>query len=116
MKPVIDVIGGVYGETCAFPRRSMLRGSGGRAAAVLAGLGARPRLHTALTSSREAIFRPDAEALEVELLITPSAADGWFHYRHPLSSPMIDPQPMPSVTWDAALTVDAALVFGMLEG
>lgn len=39
------VVGGAYVEICAFPRSSLYRGSGVRAASVLAGLGNRVTLH-----------------------------------------------------------------------
>ncbi len=112
----VDVIGGVYGERCAFPHWEEIFGSAGRAAAGLSPYFDNVRLHTVL---------PDAQAKQAELNlgafgVAVQAHQGQqfigFDYLHCLADPIITPgvaaiTPQPSFHIDSEL----AVVFGMME-
>lgn len=114
--PTISVIGGAYGEECAYPARQVFRGSGGRGAAVLSSLGADVTLFTSVGPELEPTFLSISQKLGYKLSPTKKPADVWFRYRHPLAHPDIYPSSIPAVSYDAPVVTDAALVFGMLEG
>ncbi len=116
MTAEITVVGGSYGEECSFPRRQIYRGSGGRAAAVLSGLGAQVVLHTMTGPQLGRQFGEIAQRLGYRLCTSPSDDDIWFRYRYPLGQPEILPRVMP--IWDSPKSIEAGqiLVFGMMEG
>ena len=86
----ITIIGGCYGEECAFPRRQIYRGSGGRAAALLSGFGMKVELQTVLGSELKNEFLNIAKHLKYKIVSESSLNnDVWFRYRFPLGRPDI---------------------------
>lgn len=116
MTAAITVIGGSYGELCNFPRREIYRGSGGRAAALLSGLGVDVNLFTTTGPLLAERFSEIAKLLNYQLHASPSVADIWFRYRHPLAQPDISPATWPTWCNPPHVEADQMLVFGMLEG
>ncbi|MDB0510980.1 PfkB family carbohydrate kinase [Ralstonia solanacearum] len=114
--PAMVVVGGTYGEECAFPRRQSYRGSGGRAAALLASLGAQVTLETYVGPQLGPIMKAIAGDLGYTLNARQTSHDIWFRYRFPLGKPTIHyGSKHPSKALQPIRT-DAALVFGMIEG
>lgn len=78
MSPSVTVVGGCYAEDCSFPRSTIYRGSGMRAASILAGLGSAVTLCTvtgpSLTSDFEAIAKRKGITLESKA----GSVDVWF--------------------------------------
>lgn len=109
------VVGGAYVEICAYPRSSIYRGSGVRAASVLAGLGNRVTLHTALDDSLASVFKDIATRLKFSLASAPRTREIQFRYRHPLDVPDVDAD-LSVATTHPDVSACNALVFGMLEG
>ncbi|APR37441.1 PfkB family carbohydrate kinase [Paraburkholderia sp. SOS3] len=116
MSADIAVIGGSYGEECAFPRRQVFRGSGTRAAVALATMGAKVRLHTVLGTALEAEFRAIADKFCYELAATTTSDDIWFRYRYPMGRPELYPSRVLKPVVHETVRADCALVFGMVEG
>lgn len=112
----ITVVGGAYGEACAYPSRQVYRGSGGRAAAILSSLGASITLTTALGPQLKSEFESIAANLSYTLDAKPSPEDIWFRYRHPIGVPTLYPASPQKLTWDKPVQTELALVFGMIEG
>ncbi|NRA80682.1 MAG: nucleoside 2-deoxyribosyltransferase [Pseudoalteromonas sp.] len=115
----ITVVGGVYGEECGYPRITLTRGSGGRAAIFLASGGVSVTLNTHLGPQLEPEFRRLSETFKFQLNYTPAEHDFWFRYRHPLSSPRIFKLNKTSLSprqKSPAVHTANAIVFGMLEG
>ena len=112
----VDVVGGVYGERCAFPRRDDVYGSGGRAAAGLAGHVDTVRLHTVLPPEESDRVKLRLGSFDVEV----AARDGeqliGFDYLHCLSDPVVTPHAT-DIRRQARLHVktDTAVLFGMME-
>lgn len=114
---VVDVIGGVYGERCAFPLWDDVYGSGGRAAAALSSHVDNVRLHTVLRQKEKKRATERLGSFGVEV----SAREGveliGFDYLHCLSDPTVTPDPsgirrQPKVH---VKTERPALLFGMME-
>lgn len=115
MSMQLSIVGGCYGEECAFPRRQLFRGSAGRAAALISGLGVEVRLHTVLGNGLAKEFAGLADHFGYELIDTPSDADVWFRYRFPLGRP--DRYPSGDIAVEQPIVVaENMLVFGMIEG
>ncbi|HCF3113654.1 TPA: hypothetical protein NIC08_006226, partial [Pseudomonas aeruginosa] len=115
MSMQLSIVGGCYGEECAFPRRQLFRGSAGRAAALISGLGVEVRLHTVLGNGLVKEFVGLADHFGYELIDTPSDADVWFRYRFPLGRP--DRYPSGDIAVEQPIVVaENMLVFGMIEG
>lgn len=114
--PPICVVGGAYGEECAYPARQVFRGSGGRAAAVLSSLGADVTLTTAVGSDLAPTFASIAQKLGYTLKAIHRSNDIWFRYRHPLGHPAVYPASIPITSFASPVVADTAVVFGMLEG
>lgn len=114
--PHMAIVGGSYGEECAYPRQQLYRGSGGRAAAVLASLNVKVTLHTITGPQLTSVFESIALKLGYTLIAHPGSEDIWFRYRHPLGKPTIhhsidiEKQSIPTIS------ADLALVYGMIEG
>lgn len=110
------IAGGLYKETCLVPDWNAEYGSGGRAAAAVAGLSP----VTVLYAYAPAIGSSGQEALErlgVELRLQPSSHGIAFAYFHPLSTPHIEPRRSAMVQHaPIELSGDAVLRFGFLEG
>lgn len=112
----IDVIGGVYGESCAFPHWEEIFGSAGRAAAGLAPFFDDVRLHTILPNSQAKQAELNLGAFGVDVLARQGQQFIGFDYLHCLADPLITPSvsaiaPQPTFHVDA----DIAIVFGMME-
>lgn len=116
MKSTISIVGGAYGEDCAYPARQVFRGSGGRAAAVLSSLGVKVSLTVALGEGFLSTFESLAKKLGYTLDVRARTEDIWFRYRHPLGHPTVYPDPLPKATHGAPIIADSVLVFGMIEG
>lgn len=112
----IAVIGGTYGEECAFPRRQNYRGSGGRAAALLASLGAQVTLETFTGPQLGSVAKVIAKDLGYTLNARPNTQDVWFRYRFPLGTPSIHYLGDRSLDAGPPIHTDLALVYGMIEG
>lgn len=112
----INVIGGAYGETCAFPRMEVYRGSGGRAAAMLSSLGVSVTFHTQIGPALLPFFEGMAMEFSYSLHAVKRNEDIWFRYRHPLGQPTIHPVTIPTIGQAEEIHADYALVFGMIEG
>jgi nucleoside 2-deoxyribosyltransferase len=111
----VDVVGGVYRERCRLPSNSdETWGSGGRAAAVIAGLGLDTTLHTAIDRQTEGLLASLAQTFGFETVAVNVAVTRQFQYDHALSSPLIWP-PISQETTDLAVEGENVLVFGMLE-
>lgn len=114
MTTPIAVFGGAYGELCCYPASRICRGSGFRAANILAGLGNDVTLHTVLGPKLASEFTGIASRKKLKLCAVNGAVDYWFRYRHPLAKPDISPSPAQVPKGD--IRVADALVYGMLEG
>jgi nucleoside 2-deoxyribosyltransferase len=112
----ITVIGGSYAEECSFPRSIVYRGSGMRAASVLAGLGNRVILDTVNGPRLRTEFADICARKKITAQVTTADSDVWFRYRHPLSKPDIYPSTLPKTSDRAEVNADCVLVFGMIEG
>jgi nucleoside 2-deoxyribosyltransferase len=112
----VDVVGGVYRERCRLPSNSdETWGSGGRAAAVIAGLGLETTLHTATDKQTEGLLASLAQTFKFETVITNVAVTRQFQYDHALSSPVIWPPIGHGQITHLRVEAENALVFGMLE-
>lgn len=115
MSTQITVVGGTYGEICCFPARTVHRGSGGRAAAILTSLGNSVTLRTISGPLLGAEFQTIANRLGYTLEAQQGHDDVWFRYRFPLGQPTIHPNIRIPVAHESEVRTDRALVFGMVE-
>ena len=116
VKAPIAVVGGVYRERCRLPDNSdETWGSGGRAAAVIAGLGFQTTLHTAVDKQTERLLAILAETFHFEVIAEEIAVTRQFQYDHALSSPIIWPPIGQGGSVRLGIEAENALVFGMLE-
>ena len=113
----LTVVGGLYREHCVWPAWDRAFGSGGRAAAAIAGHVDDIAFHTYASDDVAAEFRPQAELDGVEfnpLRVTETVS---FAYEHCLSTPKITPHPSRIVKREPiVVSADVVLRFGMLEG
>lgn len=112
----ISVVGGAYVEISAFPRSQVYRGSGVRAASVLAGLGSGVTLHTVLGDDLAGEYLQIAKLRGFEIHPIHAASTVYFHYQHPLSAAVVDQGPHSPVELGPGFQLGDALVFGMIEG
>lgn len=112
----ITVIGGSYGEECAHPRLQLYRGSGGRAAAILASLHTEVTLHTITGPKLTPIFESIASNLGYRLVNHSGVDDIWFRYRHPLGKPTIHYCLNIENSSIPPIHANLAIVYGMIEG
>ena len=112
----VDVVGGVYGERCAFPHWDQVYGSGGRAAAGLSGHVDTVRLHTVLPPEEQDRVATRLGSFGVEVAAGESEQLIGFDYLHCLSDPVVTPH-APDIHRQAPLHVkaDTAVLFGMME-
>jgi hydroxymethylpyrimidine/phosphomethylpyrimidine kinase len=116
VKRRVAVVGGVYRERCRLPYNSdETWGSGGRAAAVIAGLGLATTLHTAVDSETGRLLASLAQTFQFETVTTSVAVTRQFQYDHALSSPVIWPPIGLGESVNFSVEEENALVFGMLE-
>jgi len=112
----VVVVGGSYIEECSFPRSVVYRGSGMRAASVLAGLGNATTLNTVAGPVLSDEFSEICRRKGIVRQTSKSGSDIWFRYRHPLSKPDIYPALSPSMPDRVPINAECVLVFGMIEG
>ena len=114
MKSRIDVVGGVYREQCRLPTPTdEIWGSGGRAAAVIAGLGIAVTLHSAVTAATEVVLASLAHTFHFDVATVSTNETLQFQYEHALSTPIIYPQRLGHLT--IQFDAENVLAFGMLE-
>lgn len=113
----MDICGGVYGELCQFPHWDEVYGSGGRAAAALAGWSDAMRLHCYADDVRQRHLTALSGQFNFEVSQVVGGPPISFRYRHGLSTPEISPA-ISSIARRPSLRVHALAVlrFGMLEG
>ena len=112
----VEVVGGVYGERCAFPFWDEVYGSGGRAAAGLSSHVDCVRLHTVLPPEEKDAVRARLGGFGVEVAAREGGQLIGFDYLHCLSDPVVTPR-VSDIRRQASLHVKAevALLFGMME-
>lgn len=110
----LTIVGGTYGESCAFPRYSEIFGSGLRAAAALASSGVQITLHTAASEALAKNAEMKAATFGFSLVVVPISAGLWFSYFHTLSGGNLSPnEPGKFATIEVA--AERILHFGMLD-
>lgn len=116
MNSEIAVVGGVYRERCRLPENNdEVWGSGGRAAAVLSGLGLKVKLHTLVDAATEPVLLSLAASFKFDVAAQNTPTTLQFQYDHALATPVIWPPPVSLAKARLSIQADAALVFGMLE-
>jgi nucleoside 2-deoxyribosyltransferase/hydroxymethylpyrimidine/phosphomethylpyrimidine kinase len=113
----MTIVGGVYRELCRLPTNTdETWGSGGRAAAVVAGLGVKATLHTAVDNQTAGLLNSLAYTFHFTTVQTDISTALQFHYDHALSSPRIWPsERLGEKIRQLRVEAENALVFGMLE-
>lgn len=112
---VIDIVGGIYREECAFPYWDQLYGSAGRAAFALIGHVSSINLHSALANEELVTAKAIFTSEEINLRITPRRQSIGFEYLHCLSVPKVKPgRNVPQVIIPP-VSGDVIIKFGMLE-
>jgi nucleoside 2-deoxyribosyltransferase len=112
----VDVVGGVYRELCRLPSVSdEIWGSGGRAAAVIAGLKIGVTLHSAVDANTGNVLASLAQTFNFATAALNLEHTIQFKYDHGLSSPHIGPPVNPSEIVHLDVDAENVLVFGMLE-
>ena len=110
------VVGGVYRERCRLPVTSdETWGSGGRAAGVIAGLGLKTTLHTAVDVKTAGLLASLAHTFKFDTATTTIDTTRQFHYDHALSAPVIWPPIGQGSSVRLEVSATNALVFGMIE-
>lgn len=116
MTSQLHVVGGVYRERCRLPSGTdETWGSGGRAAAVIAGLGLSVTLHTAVDTFTANLLESLALTFHFETVTVKLTNTKQFQYDHGLSSPIIWPPVNLAEILNLEVDADNVLVFGMLE-
>ena len=110
----MNVVGGTYFESCAFPAWAGLFGSGARAAMAVSALSPGTRLSTYAYAESAGDLRATMAAFEVETDIVAIGERLEFEYWHPLRKSWV-PEAGRRYA-DLAVTGDVVLGFGMLEG
>ncbi len=112
----VTVVGGVYGEECAFPLRKQIFGSAGRAAIALSPHFDRVTLHTVLPNEAAAKITPIFDAYGIDVRVQSGSQFISFEYLHCLAEPQIHPRPS-KIENQASFHVEADFVvqFGMME-
>lgn len=117
----INIVGGTYKESCAWPEYSTLQGSAGRAALCLSQLDPTLdiKLHARISindkSKLEEVFAFNEKC---ELEVTDCDSTTSFEYLHPLSEPRISPNVTCGILpiFDLTATLfNSAVIFGMIE-
>jgi hypothetical protein len=111
---VVDVVGGVYTERCAFPYWDEMLGSAGRAAVVLSSRGLQVRLHTLLSTEDRELAEVIFPGRGVEVHPGDRDASVSFDYLHCLSVPQISPKRSRGA-FQQSVKADLVVKFGMLE-
>lgn len=112
----MNIIGGVYSESCEIPSWNAELGSGGRAAAAVSKLSPHSTLHTYSKNHFTKGLRRLTE-MGITLDIHKSDTEIAFAYFHPLSRPHIEPSRSAIFRHDSIhVSARVVLRFGMLEG
>ena len=112
----IDVVGGVYGETCAFPYWNQIYGSAGRASVALSAHVDTVRLHTVLPEDLKRYVLPIFDTFGVSVCSNVGVQFIGFDYLHCLADPVISPNSDTIQQQDQfEVQADIAVVFGMME-
>jgi Nucleoside 2-deoxyribosyltransferase/pfkB family carbohydrate kinase len=114
---VIQVVGGCYHEICLSPPIRQFYGSGGRAAAALAGADSNVLLHTYASPGAHRHLKRLAALSDFKIESYPAVDEVSFAYVNPLIGPQIDP-PIGAISQSRPIEVVGSLVlmFGMVEG
>lgn len=112
---MIDVVGGIYREKCAFPYWDQLFGSAGRAAMALSGIVSQIRLHSALSENERLVAEASMGASDIDLNLFPRNCSIEFDYLHCLSVPRISPAPVIERLTLPDVTGEVVIKFGMME-
>lgn len=112
----MDIVGGLYVETCEVPGWSGLWGSGVRAALTVSRFSTPVTLHGYIGPAN-ANMAAWLQARGVNSVLFPKAEDIAFSYFHPLSDPHIQPS-LDDIETEATIYVEGEniLRFGLLEG
>ena len=111
------VAGGLYREQCMFPEWDRVFGSGGRAAAAVAGHVDAIALRTYASGAVVEQYRPEVESDGVEIRHAEVKQEISFKYVHSMSTPTISPVLSQMETHGPIeLKAECVLRFGMLEG
>ena len=112
----IDVVGGVYGERCAFPEWNQIYGSAGRATVALSAHIDTIRLHTILPEDQVKRITPIFESFGIDVCNKVGTQFIGFDYLHCLADPVISPSPEAIQQQDQfEVQANVAVVFGMME-
>lgn len=113
----MDIAGGIYRELCETPTWDAVFGSGGRAAAALAGVCPSVRLHTYVSPGPAAAAVEGLRRAGVRVETGPRKTDVVFSYLHPLSKPHLEPTRalIPQAN-PLRVRGKSVLRFGILEG
>ena len=112
----VSVVGGVYGEECAFPLRKQVFGSAGRAAAALSPHFDSVTLHTLLPEPVASRISPNFDAYGVDVVLHGGSQFISFDYLHCLADPQIHPKPS-QIEQQPPFHVEGEIIvqFGMME-
>jgi hypothetical protein len=112
----VAVVGGAYFENLLVPELNLFYGSGGRAAAALAGE-LDVTLHTYSAPDSSNALAALSRQCGFSVSSHPSSDAIRFFYAHGLSAPAVSPSPL-AIRQNAPIQVTASsiLVFGMMEG
>jgi len=112
----IDVIGGVYGEGCAFPNWNEIYGSAGRAAAGLSSHFDQVTLHSVSPKENQRQITPIFHSYDIDVEWHDGEQFIGFDYLHCLADPTISPS-IPRIKQQPSFHVNAdlAVIFGMME-
>lgn len=114
---MIDIVGGCYNETCLSPPVRQFYGSGGRAAAALAGRVPGVVLHTFVAPSAARKLQRLGALSGFEIRQHPALEEVTFGYVHPLhSTQMLPPAAALHIAKPFHVTGDVVLLFGTVEG
>jgi pfkB family carbohydrate kinase len=109
------IVGGVYRELCRLPLNDETWGSGGRAAAIIAGLDIQATLFTAVDANTSGLLASLAHIFKFDVRLVPIETTLRFQYDHALSRPLIWPPLKRGDQAGFSVEAEEALVFGMLE-
>ena len=113
----MHVVGGCYVELCDEPYWSQLYGSGGRAAAAIAGRITGLKFSTYISDKHLNALKLLEGVYDFESSAFKSPDTIHFYYNHPLATPVITPKVSEIGTLDSIyIEDDVILRFGMLEG
>jgi hypothetical protein len=112
----LTIIGGTYLECCAEPRKNTFYGSGLRAASALSGKGLSIRFISCVGEYDvdTANSNTDTFGIKASFTIIPQTIS--FHYYHPLSTPIYEPENIPEQKVHLAeIIAESILFYGMIE-